>query len=269
MKRLKRGAPGLRAWGLALGLREHGHDVTVVVGQRVAEKAWGAKRRDVPVPRPRHVLVVRPVSVTDYVHTRRIDAMVVTNSNQVGKLGDLRDCRLVYDFFAPKMLELAEQAPPDELEERLAWLERRKIAALSRSDAVIVNGAKKVDYVRSWLDRAGRPDLPMRVTPMALPPSPPHPPSDGPVQAIVSGYLQPWSQLGSWVQAIRPLLDERTMILHVLLGSHWGQRNGPQLPAELRDLQSHPAVVSHTELRYDDFRELLSRCHLSIARSWE
>jgi glycosyltransferase involved in cell wall biosynthesis len=260
-------APGLRAWGTALGLRAHGHEVTVLVDERVARIAWDSRRPDVPVPQPRHVVVAPPASATDYVRTQGVEAVIVTNSNHVDVLGDLGDCRLVYDFFAPKMLELAEQAPPDKREVQLARLERRKLAALARSDAVVVNGAKKLDYVRSWLARAGRAELPLRVMPMALPPSPPRPPADGPIQAIVSGYLQPWSQLGSWVHAIRPLLDDGRMNLHVLLGSHWGQRGGAgrlEVPEALREIRAHPAVVDHTELRYADFRELLSRCHLSI-----
>ena len=259
-------APGLRAWGLALGLRAHGHEATVFVGQRIVRTAWGAVPRTVPVPRPRHTVVAPPATMTDYVRTNHVDALIVTNSNRVDLLGDLGDCHLIYDFFAPKMLELELQAPPDKREELLAWLEERKIAALGRSDAVIVNGAKKIDYVKSWLERAGKPDLPMRVTGMALPPATPRPPAEGPIQAIVSGYLQPWSQLGSWVRAIRPLLDDGSMNLHVLLGSHWGQRgdNAPTPPPDLEALRDHPAVISHGTLRYDDFRALLTRCHLSI-----
>lgn len=258
-------APGLRAWGLGLGLRAHGHDVTLVVDERVARKAWSTRQLQVPVPQPPGCRVMPTAQVTEFVRSQRIDVLVVTNSNHVGDLGDLGSCRLVYDFFAPKMLELAEQAAPDSREKQLARLEKRKLAALARSDAVIVNGAKKLAYVHEWLGRAGNSEAPVRVTNMALPPTVGVPLTEGPRQAIVSGYLQPWSRLGSWTHAIRPLLDEGSMRLHVLVGSHWGGGSGgPERPSELAELERHPAVVTHPVMRFHDFRDLLSRCHVSI-----
>lgn len=257
-------APGMRAWGLAIGLRSAGHDVNVLVDERVAMLAWRTRPRQMPPATPRGVALVRTADVGSWVRAHGSDALVVTNSNHIGVLGDLGRCKLVYDFFAPKVLELAEQATPEEREERVARLSASKLAGLARSDYVIVNGEKKVPYVRDWLTRAGRADMPLAVVNMALPPMRPRPVQDGRIHAIVSGYLQPWSRIGPWLSAMRPFLYDGSMILHVLLGSHWGQEEGVPLPRELREVLSTEAATAHGSMTFDDFRTLMSRCHVNV-----
>jgi len=131
---------------------------------------------------------------------------------------------------------------------------------------VIVNGEKKVAYVDEWIARAGRAgDLPTAQVPMALDVTPAHPAEDGPLHAVVSGYLQPWSRPGAWTTAVRPFLDDGSLVLHLLVGTHWGsRRTGDVFPAEFTTLAEHPNVVRHGLLEYADFRRMLAGCHLSI-----
>lgn len=255
-------APGLRAWGMAEGLRGLGHQVTVVVDPWRIGTVWD---RALPAPLPRGTVVVRPRRVAEYVRTHGADALIICNSNHAEVLGDLGDCRLVYDFFAPKMLEQAENVARADLEQALANLERRKLAALARSHAVAINGAKKIPYVSDWLQRAGVPDLPTAVVNPALPAVTPRPRADGPLRVIVAGYLQPWSKPGAWAAAVVPLLNEGVMTLDLLVARHWGERHvKTPMPAELERLIQHPASTHHNALRFTDFRELLSVCDLSI-----
>jgi glycosyltransferase involved in cell wall biosynthesis len=88
----------------------------------------------------------------------------------------------------------------------------------------------------------------------------------GPVDAIVTGYLQPWSRPGDWVRAIRPFLDDGSIRLHVLVSSHWGRASAVPiaLPESLAALMRHPGVTEHRPMRFGDFRKLLARCDLSI-----
>jgi hypothetical protein len=257
-------APGLRAWGLALGLRAHGHDVHVLIDRRVAGIGWGNRASTVPPGAPRGASLVAPADVTRYVRTHDIEALVVTNSNHVGTLGDLGRCHLVFDFFAPKMLELGEHADTEERAQQLAALEARKLAALGRSDLVIVNGAKKLDYVASWTARAGKPEVPTVVVNPPVPPVEPAPLDDGRVHAIVSGYIQPWSRPGAWLDGIRPYLRDGSIVLHLMLSPHWGQGERAELPEELRQLQRSEVAVTHRVRDFADFRAFISRCHLSI-----
>jgi hypothetical protein len=254
-------APGLRAWGMALGLRELGHHVTIVIDHWIVGQVW---RGTVPAPTPPGAAVLPIKRIADYVRAQAVDAVVITNSNHADKLGDLGRCRLIYDFFAPKLLELAENVEREDLERAKQALTERKLAALARSDAVAVNGARKLDYVREWLQRSGVPDLPMAVVNPGLPHVTPRPAGDGPLQAVVSGYLQHWSRPGAWAEAALPLLDSGDLRLHLLVGEHWGGRTARQMPEEMRRVADHPGVTTHGLLRFGDFRELLASCHLSI-----
>ncbi len=255
-------APGLRAWGMAEGLRAHGHDVTVIIEPWLISTVWTAP---VPPPTPRGCVAIRPKKIADYVRVHGTEALIICNSNHARSIGDLGDCRLVYDFFAPKVLEMSENVAREDLEEALAKLEQNKLDAIGRSDAIAVNGAKKVPYVREWMARGGVPDLPLAVVNPGLPPMESTPPTDGPLRAIVTGYLQPWSRPGAWAAAVLPLLDEGLMTLDLLVAHHWGQRQTREsVPQELQRLLEHPAVERHGALRFGDFRKLLAGCHLSI-----
>jgi hypothetical protein len=255
-------APGIRAWGLALGLRELGHDVRIIVDGWMVSQTW---RSTVPPPLPQGCTILFPKRIREYVRSHGVQALVITNSNHAANLGDLGDCRLVYDFFAPKMLELAENVAREDLAEAIAALEQQKLAALAMSDAVVVNGAKKLDYVRDWMARSGVADRPVAVVNPGVPPMPPVPPTTGPLQVVVSGYLQSWSRPGAWVDAVLPLLDEGNVDLHLLVGSHWGQRHTRvTMSPEMQRLADHRAVRRHRLLRLGDFRRLLARCHLSL-----
>lgn len=257
-------APGLRAWGLARGLRAHGYDVTLAVMGGPVQLAWN---RSVPPPTPPSTLVMSPAQVGDFVRMHALDAVVVTNSNYVRSLGDLGGSRLVYDFFAPKMLELQYEAEAARRDERLAALRQRKLAALAASDAVIVNGAKKLAYVHDWLREAGHSDgdLPVEVVNMPVPSRLADGARGEPIRAVVSGYIQPWSQPGPWVSALRPILDTGKLYLDLLVVRHWGQgsRRMP-LPTGFAELLQHPCVTTHDGMEFGDFQEFLSTRDLSI-----
>lgn len=255
-------APGLRAWGLAIGLREHGHDVTVVVDQWLVRYVW---RRRVAPPVPHGATVLNPGHLAAWVRAQEIDVLVITNSNHIDNIGDLGRCRIVYDFFAPKMLELAENVDRADQVDALDRLEQRKLRALGRSDLVVVNGAKKLPYVHEWLERAGVPGIPCAVVNPGLPPVAPEPAEGGPLQLVVSGYIQPWSRPGAWVDAVLPLLDEGLADLHLVVGNHWAPQSREAAASEqVEQLAAHPRVRKHPLLGFDDFRRLLSRCHLSL-----
>ncbi|GII97636.1 glycosyltransferase involved in cell wall biosynthesis [Sediminihabitans luteus] len=257
-------APGLRAWGLAQGLRAHGHDVTLVVDDRVVARVW---RRGVPPATPRGTVVLSPQDLQTYANAHRADALVVTNSNPVRWLDDGLRARLVYDFFAPKVLEFEEKMPtlpPSVARRQREGLVRQKIDGLRRCDAVVVNGAKKLPYVQSWLERAGVPGTPTALATMALPLHPPRRRTEGPVELVVSGYLQPWSRPGAWVEAVLPLLDAGTARLHLMVAHHWGATEVGALPDSLARLAAHPATTQHGTMDFREFRGLLAGCDVSI-----
>lgn len=257
-------APGLRAWGLARGLREHGRSVTIAVNGAIVRRAW---TRPVPPALPDDVLLVSPGRVGDLVRTRRPRAVVATNSNHIESLGDLGDTALIYDFFAPKMLELDQEASSPERDAARVRLRSSKVASLRASSAVIINGAKKIDYVDSWLREAfgGQAPIPTSVVNMPLPIRTSDPRPGEVVHAVVTGYIQPWSLPGRWAEAVIPFLADGSLSLHLLVNNHWGgDRGSDPLPQTFHDLLERPNVLRHGSMEFGDFRRFLARCHLSI-----
>jgi hypothetical protein len=131
---------------------------------------------------------------------------------------------------------------------------------------VVINGAKKWDYVARWLARAGCADTPTAVVNMpVVPGSTVSPPADGPLHAVIAGYIQPWSHPGEWAEAIVPFIEDGSLVLHLLVGNHWGRQSAQRaLPATFQRLASMPGVRLHGVMEYGDFRMFLARCHLSI-----
>lgn len=256
-------APGLRAWGLAKGLRAHGYRVLLAVDDRVVKRVWD---RPYPPPTPPGTIVLDVRQVGDLVRTRRPRAVVVTNANHVQTLGDLGPTRLVYDFFAPKVLEFEQNADIEARQGELQRLVERKLEALAKSAAVIVNGQKKLGYVAEWLSRASASDTPTAVVVMPVPPRRSSGGArPGPVQAVVSGYLQPWSRPGDWAQAVSPLLRDGSMVLHLLVTSHWGgEAKTHEMPETLARLVEIDGVQTHGAMEFEDFQRFLSSCDVSI-----
>ena len=255
-------APGLRAWGIAQGLRAHGCRVSLIVDAHVVTRAWG-----MPFPPPRRgCLMLTPRQAGDYVRCQRPDALIVTNSNHVEALGALGETRLIYDFFAPKVLELEQFPPSPERETQMERLVHRKLQALARADAVVVNGRKKSGYVDSWLRRAGAEGTPTRVVLMPIPSlTPSETPASGPIHAVVSGYLQPWSQPGEWAHTVAPYLQDGSLVLNLLVSNHWGSGGaGLELPEMFRELAAGPGVKTHGTMEFEPFQRLLNSCHVSI-----
>lgn len=257
-------APGLRSWGLAIGLRTHHHEVVLAIDDRVLPRAW---RRAVPPPLPRGVVAISPQDITPYVRVHGFDAVIITNSNVAEHIDEGLSAILVYDFFAPKMLEFAERARslPDKVAERqIQGLRNRKLNGLRKADCVISNGAKKVPYIREWLALAGCSETPVDVVNMALPIDARDAQREGPVRVAVTGYLQPWSTPGRWTGPIASYLDSGSIELHLMVSQHWGGNDIMELPPVLEKLAHHENTVVHGPMSYSAFRSTLRKCDLAL-----
>ena len=93
-------APGLRAAGMAAGLRSHGFDVELVVPADVARLAGIAER-----PTPDGTSIVELPTLMDHIQSNGVQIVVFTNANLSPHLRPLGDVSFVYDLFAPKMLD--------------------------------------------------------------------------------------------------------------------------------------------------------------------
>jgi hypothetical protein len=263
-------APGLRAFGLAEGLRANGVKVKTLVTRGFTDRQWLRFGRSVPHPTAPHAEVVSARRLARYLETNAPAVAVLINSNQVDHLRPIRGVRYVLDFFAPKMLETLYQHGEGYPRDELAALRRRKIRAIELADAFIVNGKKKLPYFLAWMLQADRDvrSLPVEVVNMCAPVS--FSGEAGPVGSgvrfAVAGYLQSWSTLGSWVKVVERQLERPGMRLDLLLPWHWGgaAERSHESRADLDRLERNRSVTTHGPMTYSEFQAFLSKIDVSI-----
>jgi hypothetical protein len=263
-------APGLRAFGLAEGLRANGVKVKTLVTRGFTDRQWLRFGRSVPHPTAPHAEVVSARRLARYLETNAPAVAVLINSNQVDHLRPIQGVRYVLDFFAPKMLETLYQHGEGYPRDELAALRRRKIRAIELADAFIVNGKKKLPYFLAWMLQADRDvrTLPVEVVNMCAPVS--FSGEAGPVGSAVrfavAGYLQSWSTLGSWVKVVERQLEHPEMSLDVLLPWHWGgaAERSHESRADLDRLERNGSVTTHGPMTFSEFQAFLSKIDVSI-----
>lgn len=261
-------APGLRAFGLAEGLRANGVRVKTVVTRGFVDRQWARFGRPVPHPTAPDTEAISAKRLSRYLESHAPAVAILINSNQMDHLGPMKGVRYVVDFFAPKMLELLYQHGEDYPKEELDRLRRRKIRAIELADAFIVNGAKKLPYFLAWMLQVGRDvrHLPLEVVNMCVPLALTEDDRDSEgVRFAVAGYLQSWSTLGSWVGALEDRLDLPGVSLDLLVPWHWSRREFlHESKSDLDRLESHDSVTTHGPMTFSDFRKFLSTVDVTI-----
>lgn len=198
-------ASGMRATGLAAGLRAHGFDVIITVPRHRVEQMYRSRPAKTSVPDGS--IVLRYNLLRTFLDTIRPIATIICNSNYFHEISGAATGKLIFDFFAPKYLEAeAEGQGPDSL---LALSERKR-AALGAAHAVIVNGDKKLDYVRDWL-RSSNPsgsEVPIALANMCYKwPRREVEPKAGAFSIVVAGYYQRWLDYGETFSELARALD--------------------------------------------------------------
>lgn len=267
-------APGLRAAGLAEGLRAHGHDVSISVPSGVIE----AVLPEGPDTLPERVTVVDPRLLVDHIRSHGFDVVVFSNANMTPHLQPIDGVHFVFDMFAPKLLEALSSDTTDR-----PWQEQamEKERGLALADEVWVNGKRKVGYALGWMLRpavdairqAGfaKPSIADRslldrITVVEMPvPLPEGVDSsaqsrrEGALRLGVAGYAQQWSALAH-VHPVHEALVDRGHELHALLPDHWGGGANPAVSTAM------PANTTwHSgPLAFDDFARWIQTMDLMV-----
>ena len=266
-------APGLRAFGLAEGLRANGADVKTLVVKGFVDRQWMRFGKSVPHPMGRDTEVIGGFRLTRYLKTHAPATVILINSNQVDNLEPIPGIKYVLDFFAPKMLEMLYHHSGEYPEGEISELRQRKVRAIKLADGFIVNGAKKVPYFLGWLLQADRDirDLPFEVVNMCAPlawSGPPKvgPDSGDPVRFAVAGYLHSWSTLGAWVGVMERHLDHSNAGLDLMVPWHWSvsQHYEHTSRGDLDRLAGYGSVTTHGPMTFSNFQRFLSGIDVTI-----
>jgi len=257
-------APGLRAHGLAVGLREQGFEVTTILSQRLMDELWAGATP--PSTQPGTV-ILNGAALSDFIETHAPVTVVMTNSNQIEFLGPIQGVRYIFDFFAPKMLERAYQFGDEGAEELMRSLRQRKLRALELADGIAINGAKKVPYVLAWLLQLERDlrSVPTAVVNMAVNGVSHHGSGDDPLRLAVAGYLQGWSLPGPWMGVLRTAIEgSDRFALELLLPTHWGQHRDDLQSDEVSAMTSLENVTVHPTMRFSEFQDFMAGVDVAV-----
>lgn len=262
-------APGLRAFGLAEGLRANGVAIKTLVTRGFVERQWMRFGRSIPHPTAPDTEIVGANSLARYLKAHAPTVAILINSNQVDHLRPMEGVRYILDFFAPKMLEELYHHGEGYPGEDLKRLRERKLRAIKLADAFICNGRKKLPYFLAWMLQADRDvrSLPLDVVCMCVPLSWSGEPggAEG-VRLAVAGYLQPWSTLGDWVEVLERRLDRPGVRLDFLVPWHWGggARRSHASRGALDRISRHPSVTTHATMNFAEFQRFLSTVDVTI-----
>lgn len=266
-------APGLRVFGLAEGLRAHGISVSIIIPRHVIRRVFPSFRG---IPRPKGAVIVRTPNLSQFLSQKGYDFLCITNYIQYPAVLSFSSGRLVYDLFAPKLLEKeATSEPSDAGEERgseQAWA--RKSAALSQASLVVVNGWKKLEYAREMVEAAG---TSLELSPIPAPMSVPIQSNNLDIspklepggmskrpKVIMAGYLQGWSLPGEWLVEAAALIGKHRCELQVLMPLHWGGSGwAPQSPA-LQRVLSMEHVTSFPPETFGRYLSRVASCQVVL-----
>ena len=263
-------APGLRAFGLAEGLRANGLRVKTLVVKGFVERQWMRFGKSVPHPTAPDTEIIGSGRLVRYLETNSPATVIIINSNQVDNLRPIRGIKYVVDFFAPKMLEMLYHHSGEYPKEELQDLRRRKIRAIKLADGFIVNGTKKVPYFLAWMLQADRDirGLPLEVVNMCAPLSLNDGPGDvrdGPIRFAVAGYLHSWNTMGSWVRVMERYLDRPEVSLDLMVPWHWSSKQYEHKSKDDLDrLKANESVTTHGPMTFSDFQKFLSGVDVAI-----
>src|SRR5215212_8214708 len=262
-------APGLRAFGLAEGLRANGVAIKTLVARGFVGRQWIRFGRSILHPAAPDTEIVGANSLARYLKAHAPSVAILINSNQVDHLRPMEGVQYILDFFAPKMLEELYHHGEGYPGEDLKRLRERKLRAITLADAFICNGRKKLPYFLAWMLQADRDvrSLPLDVVSMCVPLSWSGEPggTEG-VRLAVAGYLQSWSMLGNWVEVLERRLDRPGVRLDFLVPWHWGggTRYSHASRGALDRISRRPSVTTHGTMNFSEFQRFLSTVDVTI-----
>ena len=254
-------APGMRAVGLAAGLKDNGFETIITVPKHRMNQFPGVPGSGLTVPPG--AIVLPYGKLRQFLDTVRPQATIICNSNYYEDIESADTGALVFDFFAPKILE---GMAGGQNAEQLSQLKSRKLRALDKADLVIVNGKKKLAYAREWLSQSlsKKTFPPLEVVNMCFP----WPTSEGNeltpgMSVVVAGYYQQWLDYGDKFSQLHDALESIPELHLTLLIPRLSQEVIDRTP-QLGECLDHKRTRSVRAMLFEDYCRLIRRHDLFL-----
>ncbi|MBI5154346.1 glycosyltransferase family 4 protein [Candidatus Poribacteria bacterium] len=242
---------GLRAWGLAFGLRAAGFEDV-----RLGFAADSIRGRELPAEGVPGVHAFERGNLGGFLEEHAPDAVVLQHWGLANALPALK-CPLAVDLAGPHLLERQLWGSRD-----LAGDLREKLTALARADHVVCSGHFQRHYFLPFLFQAGFnpkenlcPVIPFSVSPDMPAPNPDRDTS----RFLYAGFFLPWQDPSAMLGWTMDSLEKRERgTLVVAGGAHpGGDVSGGQYDALVERIGKHPRAERHGVAAFDEFLGLL------------
>ncbi|MCE5231664.1 glycosyltransferase family 4 protein [bacterium] len=249
---------GLRAWGLAMGLRAAGLDVRLLAPEESTATYGGKSEIRNPKSETEFdwVKFFRRAQIREAVRAEKPDAIVLQHWGLAAELGEV-DCPLAIDLAGPHLLERrlwGSDHPEADL--------REKLDALRRADFLTCSGERQRLYFLPFLSMAGwpieeadaLPVIPFSMAP-AREPAPPRPD-----RLIYGGYMLPWQDPTLALETALETMDELGKGELLFVGGQHPSLDVSRGRFEslLEKLDLHPRVRRIGPMPFDDYLALLA-----------
>jgi glycosyltransferase involved in cell wall biosynthesis len=249
---------GLRAWGLAEGLRLRGFDAEIAM-PRDAVSGVDPQSRAKAEP-----FLFDRDNLTAHVLGRRPDVLVMQHWGLMDRLGRDVRCPLAIDLHGPHLLERAfwgSASPERDLEQ--------KIAALARADYLTCAGGFQRRYFLSFALQAGfdvRDSALLGVIPFSVSPDVSSAEEHDASAFFFGGMLLPWQDPSLAVETLLDTLDSRGKgRIAFIAGRHpAGDVSRGRFDDLLKRLRASARVDLRGSTSHDEFMAVLRRCGVAL-----
>ncbi|ALG68688.1 glycosyltransferase [Beggiatoa leptomitoformis] len=249
---------GIRAWGLAMGLRQQGFEVIYATQANTIRTV------------PENALVTL-VPYQDYAHlhslikTYQPAVLIVGYWEIMRQLPDNFEIPIVLDLLAPRLLEAEFQ---DQHNVELELIDY--IYTLSRADHFLCCTKRQKGFHLSWLLMSGISckDNPLDLIPISaspqLPQRPIQPPEHQPT-FVYGGVIWPWRDPSAWMLMIMQTLDAHARgKLHLVVGKY-PLAGGEAVSLKLPDEDRYQHILHKSDLMpYNEMEQFYLQADIGI-----
>jgi GT2 family glycosyltransferase len=251
---------GLRAWGIAHGLRAAGHEVVLSMPSVAA-----AGREDL-LPSEALELTWKPETLLDVCRRADPDVVVVCGWPVLDYLpAHLLDVPVALDQAGPHLLEREAQHAGDPAANAEA-----KLRAFAKADYFTSSGTVQHRYFEDWLRRAGWDDADLGtragVIPFSLDPALPKREPAAELTFVYGGIFLPWQDPSAALEELVSELERRGEgILRFFGGEHpWSRVEAPHFQQLVARLERSPHVVVSGFQPFDGIVDEYRRAHVAV-----
>ena len=249
---------GLRAWGLAEGLRGKGFDVELAMASDAMTLVPPDLRERVAP------FLFERSGLTEHVRSRKPDIVVMQHWGLMDRLGEV-GCPLAIDLAGPHLLERrawGSETPERDLEQ--------KLDALARTDFLTCSGHRQRLYFLAFAGQCGfdptDPDL-LPVIPFSVSPDLPSEPEDRENDTFAyAGFFLPWQDPSVAIGAALDTMEQRDKgRLRFIGGAHpAGDMAHGAFDAILERLTTSPRASLEEPRPFDVLVQDLTRCGVAL-----